>query len=131
MFYSQYPIKVKICDCFYCGDAAGRDKDFSNSDYCFALNIGIPFTIPEDILNNTLTTLNMPAHYDFQKLDPSLPSLPNLSKGKHLVIMCGPMASGKTTLSQHLKSELGDKIEVAHLDIQKTKAKMLKFCNQV
>tara|TARA_B100000963_G_C22582099_1_gene651319 strand:- start:41 stop:544 length:504 start_codon:yes stop_codon:yes gene_type:complete len=34
---------------FYCGDAAGRKKDFSNSDKMFAENIGIKFYLPEDI----------------------------------------------------------------------------------
>ena len=34
---------------FYCGDAAGRKKDFSNSDKKFAENIGIKFYLPEEI----------------------------------------------------------------------------------
>ena len=34
---------------FYCGDAAGRKNDFSDSDKNFAKNIGIEFYIPEKI----------------------------------------------------------------------------------
>lgn len=34
---------------FYCGDAAGRKNDFSDSDKKFAKNIGIEFYIPEKI----------------------------------------------------------------------------------
>lgn len=34
---------------FYCGDAAGRPADFSDSDIKFAKNIGVKFILPEDI----------------------------------------------------------------------------------
>ena len=34
---------------FYCGDAAGRPKDFSDSDLNFAKNIGLSFHLPEDM----------------------------------------------------------------------------------
>jgi bifunctional polynucleotide phosphatase/kinase len=34
---------------FYCGDAAGRKKDFNDSDKKFAKNIEVRFCIPEDI----------------------------------------------------------------------------------
>jgi bifunctional polynucleotide phosphatase/kinase len=36
-------------DSFYCGDAAGRKKDFSDSDKIFAENIGVQFYVPEEI----------------------------------------------------------------------------------
>lgn len=34
--------------CYYVGDAAGREKDFSDSDAAFARNVGIGFHVPED-----------------------------------------------------------------------------------
>lgn len=34
---------------FYCGDAAGRAKDFSACDRWFAHNIGLQFSLPEEI----------------------------------------------------------------------------------
>lgn len=34
---------------YYCGDAAGRKTDFSDSDKVFAKTLGIDFKIPEDI----------------------------------------------------------------------------------
>lgn len=39
----------KNCWKWYCGDAAGRRSDFSNSDKIFAERIPIPFKLPEDI----------------------------------------------------------------------------------
>lgn len=45
--------KIDIQNSFYCGDAAGRKdgkhKDFSDSDFKFALNVGIPFKTPENL----------------------------------------------------------------------------------
>ncbi len=34
---------------YFCGDAAGRRRDFSDSDKIFAGNIGIPFKTPEEV----------------------------------------------------------------------------------
>ncbi|CDO94158.1 unnamed protein product [Kluyveromyces dobzhanskii CBS 2104] len=36
---------------FFCGDAAGRPKDFSNSDKEFANGLGVPFKLPEEYFN--------------------------------------------------------------------------------
>lgn len=36
---------------YYCGDAAGRDDDFSDFDKVFALNCNIPFKTPEEIFS--------------------------------------------------------------------------------
>ena len=45
--------KIDMQNSFYCGDAAGRKdgkhKDFSDSDYKFALNVGISFKTPENL----------------------------------------------------------------------------------
>ena len=40
---------------YYCGDAAGRSKDFSRSDLYFANNCLINFKTPEEIFYNTTT----------------------------------------------------------------------------
>ena len=34
---------------YFCGDAAGRPKDFSDSDKIFAQNLDVPFKVPEDV----------------------------------------------------------------------------------
>ena len=39
----------KITTAFYCGDAAGRSSDFSDSDLKFAENIGVKFYTPEEL----------------------------------------------------------------------------------
>ena len=48
--------KAKLC--FYVGDAAGRNEgsrsDHSDTDYKFALNLGIPFYVPEQVFNETV-----------------------------------------------------------------------------
>lgn len=41
----QVPIELK----YYCGDAAGRSKDFSDYDLIFAQNVRTNFKLPEDI----------------------------------------------------------------------------------
>ena len=43
---------------FYCGDAAGRIGDFSDSDKEFAKNAGIPFITPEEIFPATQETFS-------------------------------------------------------------------------
>jgi bifunctional polynucleotide phosphatase/kinase len=47
---------------FYCGDAAGRKKDFAMSDRLFALNIGLTFKLPEQFFlgSTRLEEMNMP-----------------------------------------------------------------------
>ena len=46
---------------FYCGDAAGRvkgkKKDFSDTDYKFALNAKLPFKTPEMLFHGANETL--------------------------------------------------------------------------
>ncbi len=49
-------VDIDLKKSFYCGDAAGRvkgkKKDFSDSDYKFALNINITFFTPEMLFHN-------------------------------------------------------------------------------
>lgn len=100
---------------FYCGDAAGRPKnylpnhsaDFNITDRYFAHNIGLSFYTPEEIFlkmnafkynDPYQTELNLNLFY------PSTPfDIPKTltTKNKNLIIMVGPPASGKTTLSKH------------------------------
>ena len=51
-------ISTDIKSAFYCGDAAGRIQDFSDSDLQFANNIHIPFYEPEKLFSKTDTILS-------------------------------------------------------------------------
>ena len=49
--YKKYSMKrILRKNSFYCGDAAGRYKDFSDNDKKFADNIGIQFYLPGEVL---------------------------------------------------------------------------------
>ena len=68
---------------FYVGDAAGRTKDFADSDKLFAENIGITFHTPEEIF---------PCDYiDFNKFPK-----------ESLVVMVGAPGSGKSRVAAML-----------------------------
>lgn len=90
---------------FFCGDAAGRPKthnlpkDFSDSDYKFALNLGISFFTPEELFTNEKKDNREKSFYypisidkDIHrgKYDPFIP------KDKEVIIMCGYPGSGKS-----------------------------------
>lgn len=46
-----YP-NLNLNECVFVGDAAGREKDFSDSDYKFAINSKIEFNIPENFFSS-------------------------------------------------------------------------------
>lgn len=62
---------------FFCGDAAGRPQDFSDSDKEFAKAIGIDFKIPEEL-------------FSYRS--------PTPRTGKELVVFVGMPGCGKTTI---------------------------------
>ena len=85
---------------YYCGDALGRKRDHSDTDLKFGLNLNIKIYSPEYIfLNNHNNTINI-----------TYPLLPMISlssfkydfKSKEMIILIGPPASGKSSLSKKL-----------------------------
>ena len=55
--FSINKIKINYEKTYYCGDAAGRVGDHSQSDYKFALNCGLRFELPETIFSDKIITL--------------------------------------------------------------------------
>lgn len=121
---------------FYCGDAGGLSKriingialakDFSQSDYKFALNIGIPFIHRDEwILNHPITmpTVEYPVNFaDISRGEYPTPTLKNFE----LIINVGYPGCGKTTYTKrHL---LHHGIVHVNQDTLKTPAKCLKAC---
>ena len=46
-------INIDIKHSFYCGDAAGRNNDFSNSDRLFAHNCNLEFILPRKLFSKS------------------------------------------------------------------------------
>ena len=106
---------------FYCGDAAGRKNDFSDTDYMFSQNIGVKFYTPEQLFLNKKEVIeykmsNYLTDYigDFE--DIVLPEVDKL-----MIVMSGYQGSGKSTISQSFD------MSIASNDIQGTKAKCKNF----
>ena len=132
---------------YYCGDAAGRSKDFSRSDLYFANNCLINFKTPEEIFYNTTTDtilkVKILKSYELYKQDiwcngqlannreivnyNNLDILSNISLSdskKTLFLMIGPQASGKTTIAYYLSNKFN--LGIINADIQKTNSTMKK-----
>jgi len=106
---------------FYCGDAVGRSEDFSDSDYKFALNIGVECVIPEHLFlgePNNLPEINYPIDFtNVQKIN-----YDNLTKNPNeMIIMVGYAGSGKSTISKYYNMTHG--YTIINQDKLKTQAK--------
>ena len=75
-------------DSFFCGDALGRQGDWSDTDKIFASNIGVKCYSPEDIF--------------YVKKEIILPDIHLVQKS--VVIMMGYPGSGKSTLVKHIET---------------------------
>lgn len=84
----------------YCGDAAGRQGDFSDSDKIFAENCKIPFYLPNQVFADVFSPYP-------------------LIKEKEVVIFVGMPGSGKTTLYRNKYQEQG----YLHVNGDKLKSK--------
>lgn len=102
-FTTLFPPEWTTVSVLYCGDAAGRVGDFSDSDKEFAKNINAGFFLPQDIFRTGNFTV-----------DPKI----------KMYIFQGMPGVGKTTFYQNNLVPLG----YVHInqDTLKTKAKVLK-----
>jgi len=118
-------IKISKNNSFYCGDAAGREKDHNDTDYKFALNYKIFFMIPEECFLDKQKKEKIKIKY------PNIEILPleadyifYQQKSKELIIMIGYPGSGKSSIANnYLKPN--DYI-IINQDSLKTKKKCLE-----
>ena len=144
-FTSIYSVEIDMKKSFYCGDAAGREKnwmpgkkkDHSNSDRNFAHNIGLKFEIPENVFcspgSPSIKYHVTDLHYlgiDLKELTKKKQKIviPYTQKGQELVLITGRQGSGKTELSNKILKIVGykDYVYISN-DVCKTKAKCLKL----
>jgi bifunctional polynucleotide phosphatase/kinase len=128
--------------CFFVGDAAGRKKDFSDTDRKFALNLDIPFYTPEMFFLETPNNyINYPIDYFnnlfsnklFNNKNTVLSSDYIIYTTQTLIINVGYMASGKTTYTKDfLKHQYingkGEDFVYINQDLLKTAKKCIKDC---
>lgn len=146
LFLDEYKLSENIAKkSFYCGDAAGRikdwkpgiKKDFSDSDRKFAINLNLKFYCPEEIfLGENQISENK---WKLKGLNPT--NIPNLLKStidkiivnltsKHkqqLIINVGYPGSGKSTYTNQFEKY---NWIIANQDTCKTLAKCTKLCKE-
>ena len=121
-----------INNSFFCGDAAGRLDDFSDVDLKFALNTGLRFKLPEEIFKVKNQQL-------IQTKSVKYPTLPQkyigtfnfIGRQKEILIMIGFPASGKSSVSKHIKRKNIDcDYSIINRDEEKTMQKCEKKCEE-
>lgn len=119
MLKSMNGINTK--ESFYVGDAAGRPKDFSDSDIKFAINIGIKFMVPEEIFYGKKVIIPIPVHPLISGSKDTV-DVVMAREGQEMIILVGPPAAGK---SSFCRKECFSNYIVANQDTLKTKAKVI------
>jgi bifunctional polynucleotide phosphatase/kinase len=137
---------------FYCGDAAGRKKlnyenikvsdrdnnkkDFSDTDYKFALNLGIQFYTPKEFFLDVKDSHNINVSYpikisdhDNDKEREILTYSFKKFKKKEIIVMCGYPGSGKSYYANNYVIPEG--YTRINRDTLLTKTKCIKKCNEL
>lgn len=108
-------ISPDLSSSFYVGDAAGRasirgqrKRDFSDTDYKFSLNVGLPFFTPEQFFLEQVELVPRSFPFDPRSLKPRV--FDELSKlvpsdTQQVFILVGPPGSGKTHFCRHYASQ--------------------------
>ena len=127
-----YPCKIDIKASFYCGDACGRNTDFSDSDILFAHNIQLPFILPEVVFEQNVNCI-LPE----LKSHPLLNYISNTEREKEIldiinnyllgkptcIINIGIQGSGKSFFTHNL-TNLCNTFNVLSNDILNSKSKL-------
>lgn len=111
MFTEFYKLNGKIQDVFYVGDAAGRPKDFSDSDINFAHNISLEtglnlkFYTPEQFFTNKKETVNAVCPKFNEPCNIPNPSSFSVNT---VIMLTGYPASGKSSFARFLQKNRKD-----------------------
>jgi bifunctional polynucleotide phosphatase/kinase len=109
----------------FCGDAAGRVYDHSDSDRKFALNCGIDFVTPEVFFKRRFVTDCLEKYvlggYDPSTFMPAPATGPLWLRMREMIIMVGPPSCGKST---YVRNNLQSYIRI-NQDTLKTRSKCL------
>lgn len=113
----------KKLDIYYCGDAAGRTKDFTDTDYKFALNSSTIFYVPEQIFGGSQKG---DINFNYVSLKPNKINEPfkPIQNGNEIILMVGYPGSGKSKYV--IDNILPQKYKIINQDTLKTKAKCIK-----
>lgn len=118
-------VKVNMKKSFFCGDACGRENDFSDSDLKFALNCGLEFVVPEFLFANQKVKIpSVEYKINFDELPKG--NFKFTPVKKEMIILVGIQGSGKSTLVNKYIKHYG----VINRDTAKTMAKCIKECQK-
>jgi bifunctional polynucleotide phosphatase/kinase len=87
---------------FYCGDAAGRPEDFSDTDLKFALNIKLTFYTPEEFFLDKKKEESKISYINFEEIKKREIHEYKQEYKKEVIIMTGGPASGKSYIAKKL-----------------------------
>ena len=138
LFLAQTGLKPNMKKSFYVGDAAGRPGDHAASDAHFAYNCGLQHYTPEAYFLDDKTSIAAKTVYDThpeyfstlvvapgtykKSIDGIVEQIEAFGDEPFAVFMCGPPASGKTSLAREIEKRT--KSIWINQDTLKTKAKM-------
>ena len=115
---------------FYCGDAAGRPRDFSASDRYFASNCSIPFNTPEELFQHSHQTLPSDYFDVSEFLAPPQQSSVYRPRGHELIMLVGYPGLGKTHYAHRMKKHDSDLVVVSRDEYHSNQVRIFRAVNE-